>query len=201
MRCHRTDGFGDNALHRTAPTGMDGGYGPVCFIIKKHRYAVGRRDADADARHVGHHGVDAFKAFAAGHFIELKQRGTDCKHFLAMHLVRQDEPVRLYAQFAAQGGAVGGYVSRIVATIAVYVKRRVIPLTAPAETRCRERPDSGAEIVFKQFGLTRHRRQSLHSQGRRRLPRRPLRCQRPNQRNQQPSARPRGCGGRCCRPH
>ena len=80
---------------------MDGGHGAMFLIVKKHWYAVGRRDADAYTGHVGHHGVDAFKAFAAGHFIELKQRGTDCKHFLAMHLMWQNEPVLLYAQFAA----------------------------------------------------------------------------------------------------
>ena len=108
------------------------------LVVQKDGDAIGRRNANANARNVGHDGIDAFQFFLPFRRGELKKWGIDACHFSPMHLMWHQQAIVVDAQQQAQRLMVMGNGIFIVATEAVDVEFSVLPRAIAAVPRCAE---------------------------------------------------------------
>lgn len=122
---HALEGAARYGLHGAAPTGMDGCYGMVSWVVQQDWDAVGCGDAKADAGLVGEGSVDALEQLATlvgGRGEVGVVNGEDAR---AVCLIRDDELARTVGQGFEQESLVAGHVFGAVARVGSAVHRGI----------------------------------------------------------------------------
>ena len=163
---HLADGFLYDALHGASPAGMNGADGPLPLVKQQHGDAVGCRDADAHALHVGHQGINTLQRGLPFIVRTLQEVLVHNGNLRQVHLMGHHQTVVAHVQQLAQGLAVLSDSLLVVPTIAVDVKRGIVALAAAPLSGAAEGHHLGPHLVIVQLRLSHRGSENVFLSGR-----------------------------------
>lgn len=147
-KSHLLKSLVNDASQGPSPSGMDGGDSMMLLIIKKHRDAIGSRNANAYTSLIGHYCIYAFKYHLTDILWHGKKLICDITHLYSMYLMRHDEMGCINTQLCGKTLAVFSHMFCIVTAKLIDIKFAIVALAYSILTGSRESLDASGYIIF-----------------------------------------------------